>query len=66
MDKKFTYKIVIIGDSTVGKTSLITRYIEDKFNDLLENNRTVNAYNLEKIIIINENSVKLNIWVKLI
>jgi Ras-related protein Rab-5C len=65
MDKKFTYKIVIIGDSTVGKTSLITRYIKDIFDDLPENCRTVNAYNLEKIILINENSVKLNIWVKL-
>jgi GTPase SAR1 family protein len=64
MDKKFTYKIVIIGDSTVGKTSLITRYIKDQFDDLPENNRTVNAYNLEKIIKINENSVQLNIWVK--
>lgn len=64
MDKKFTYKIVIIGDSTVGKTSLITRYVNDKFIDLPDIDRTGNAYNLEKILIINENSVKLNIWVR--
>ena len=32
-DEKETlnYKIVVLGDSTVGKTSIILRYTEDKF-----------------------------------
>jgi small GTP-binding protein len=29
----FTWKIIIIGDGSVGKTSLINRYIENKFQD---------------------------------
>ena len=30
--KLYTYKAVIIGDAAVGKTSLITRLSEGKFN----------------------------------
>jgi len=46
----------------VGKTSLITRYIHDKF-EIKPGKRTVEAYFIEKIIKINENTFTLNIWV---
>lgn len=46
----------------VGKTSLITRYIHDEFTPK-SRARTVEAYFIEKIIKINENSFTLNIWV---
>ena len=57
------YKIVIIGESKVGKTSIITRYIKNEFSNISLLDRTINAYNLEKSLVINENTVKLNIWV---
>jgi len=28
-----SFKIVLLGEGCVGKTSLVLRYIEDKFND---------------------------------
>lgn len=70
------YKIVMIGESTkankqininkkigmVGKTSLITRYINDEFEENSQK-RTIEAYFKEKAIKINENSFNLNIWV---
>ena len=46
----------------VGKTSLITRYITEEFDEKSEK-RTVEAYFKEKTIKINENSFNLNIWV---
>ncbi len=47
----------------VGKSSLITRYIHDKF-EKKQGKRTVEAYVIEKMIKINENNFTLNIWVK--
>lgn len=32
-DLELKFKIVLVGDSTVGKTSLFWRYIEDYFED---------------------------------
>jgi GTPase SAR1 family protein len=58
---KNSFKIVIIGDSKVGKTSLITRYIKNNFEIISD--RTVNAYNLEKSMVINDKTIKLHIWV---
>ena len=31
-----TFKIVLIGDSKVGKSSIINRFIHDKFEDQIE------------------------------
>lgn len=62
MDKN-SYKLVIIGESKVGKTSIISQYTKNEFKNISLNDRTVNAYNKIKEIIINENIIKLNIWV---
>ena len=32
-DYDFLFKILLIGDSTVGKTSLLTRFIENTYSD---------------------------------
>jgi len=29
----FSFKVVLLGEGCVGKTSLVLRYVEDKFND---------------------------------
>ena len=29
----YTFKIVLLGEGCVGKTSCVLRYVEDKFND---------------------------------
>ncbi len=62
--EKINYKIVIIGESMVGKTSLITRYTKNIFSNTSVKDRTVNAYGVEKTISVNETVIKLTIWVK--
>lgn len=31
--RSYNFKIVLLGEGCVGKTSLVLRYVEDKFND---------------------------------
>lgn len=31
--RNFTFKVVLLGEGCVGKTSLVLRYVENKFND---------------------------------
>jgi GTPase SAR1 family protein len=31
--KSYNFKVVLLGEGCVGKTSLVMRYVEDKFND---------------------------------
>jgi Ras-related protein Rab-5C len=46
-----TFKVVLIGDSSVGKTSLVNRYIEGKFQEKLDS--TIGAQFFSKIIDLN-------------
>jgi small GTP-binding protein len=56
-----TYKIVLLGDSGVGKTSLIKRYLYDKF-DIMEN-ITLGGLFFNKIIDYKDKQkIKLDIW----
>ena len=53
-------KIIIVGDVSVGKTSIITRYTEDKF---VENTiTTISPICSKKIIKNNEIIFKVNLW----
>ncbi|XP_003740134.1 ras-related protein Rab-21 [Galendromus occidentalis] len=54
------YKVVLLGEGRVGKTSLILRYVHDKFNDRLD--RTVNASYLTKTVALGMKRVDLAIW----
>jgi len=53
-------KIVLLGDTGVGKTSLVLRYVEQRFNPV--STPTIGASFLTKTIWVNENRVKLQIW----
>ena len=53
-------KIALLGDTKVGKTSIISRYMEDSFNENYL--PTFGAHYSEKIIKINDTEVQLNLW----
>ncbi|MHA1311558.1 MAG: Rab family GTPase [Candidatus Helarchaeota archaeon] len=64
MSEKYIYKTIIIGDPGVGKTSLIHRYVEEKFES--EYKATIGTNILKKQVIINDKGedkiVDLTIW----
>jgi small GTP-binding protein len=54
-------KVVILGDSGVGKTSILYRYLFDKFDS--SNLPTLGASFKSKVLNINnEGDIKLNLW----
>ncbi|KAF6034265.1 RAB21 [Bugula neritina] len=55
-----SFKIVLLGEGCVGKTSLVLRYVEDKFND--KHYSTLQASFLTKKLNINGSRVSLAIW----
>jgi len=54
------FKVVLLGEGCVGKTSLVLRYVNNKFNDAHQS--TLQASFLTKKIFVNNVSVTLNIW----
>lgn len=59
-DFDYTFKVMMLGDASVGKTSLTIRYISGFFLEDLKLTIGVDFYS--KNIIFNENKVKLQIW----
>ena len=57
---KTPLKLILIGDGRVGKTSIINKYINNKFNEGEE--ITVSSSYIEKIQIINSKKYKFSIW----
>lgn len=55
-----SYKVVLLGDSSVGKTSLVHRFISDSFDPHLVN--TIGAAFISKDHTSNDKSVRLEIW----
>lgn len=54
------FKVVLLGDSSVGKTSLLNRLITDKFDPNLPN--TIGAAFISKEYTSNDRTVRLDIW----
>ena len=54
------FNIVLVGDSSVGKTSILEKYIKNAFEFNDENKQLIKIYN--KIISIKKNSYKLKFW----
>lgn len=53
-------KLVLIGDTSVGKTSLISRFVNDSFSDVLEN--TVGGVFSTRAVQACGSSIRFNIW----
>ncbi len=57
---EYRYKVLVIGDSTVGKTSLTIRYVSGSFIDDLRLTIGVDFYN--KTISLDEATIKFQLW----
>ncbi|KAJ8983845.1 hypothetical protein NQ317_016450 [Molorchus minor] len=56
----YNFKVVLLGEGCVGKTSLVIRYVEDKFNS--NHISTVQASFLNKKINVDGTHINLSIW----
>lgn len=61
-DKKVNlYKVILVGDASVGKTSLLQRFINNKFK--FEYNCTIGVdYNVKSLKLNDETTVDLQLW----
>jgi len=57
---EINYKVVLLGEGSVGKTSLVLRYCKDEFND--KHLTTIQASFFTKRITVGQARVKLAIW----
>jgi len=55
-----TFKVVLLGEGSVGKTSLVTRYVQNQFNE--KHVTTIQASFLSKRLNLEGQRVTLNIW----
>lgn len=60
MQGEKTYKVVLLGDPFVGKTSLISRFVKDAFKESYVN--TVGAEFATKAIHHGRKEIRLNLW----
>lgn len=58
--RNYSFKVVLLGEGCVGKTSVVLRYVENKFND--KHLTTLQASFLNKKINIGGKRVNLSIW----
>eukprot|EP00916_Digyalum_oweni_P022886 GHVL01037935.1.p1 GENE.GHVL01037935.1~~GHVL01037935.1.p1 ORF type:complete len:197 (-),score=26.27 GHVL01037935.1:173-763(-) len=59
-DHEFMYKLILTGDSGVGKTQLLSRYANDSFEE--ESKVTVGAEFASKLVNMGDHVVKTQIW----
>ena len=58
--KKVLLKVIILGDSGVGKTSLMNQYVNKKFSNQYK--ATIGADFLTKEIMVDDRMVTMQIW----
>lgn len=56
----YVFKIVLIGDSAVGKTQLLARFARDEFS--LDSKATIGVEFQTKTLVIDHKNVKAQIW----
>lgn len=57
---RLTYKVIILGDTNVGKSSLFLRYTQDRFKEAISN--TIGVNNCFKDLVIEDNQIRLHMW----
>ena len=60
IDKNHQFKVIMLGDSTVGKTSLLTQLCSNYFNT--DPKTTIGGSFVEKTLITKNGSVRLQLW----
>ena len=60
MSAKYIIKILTLGDASVGKSSIVLRYSENKFNEAWLS--TIGVDSKRKIVKIKGETVKVSIW----
>ncbi|PAV88557.1 hypothetical protein WR25_21846 [Diploscapter pachys] len=60
MDEGFRFKVILLGQGAVGKSSLLLRYVENKFS--LRHISTIQASFQSKTIEVDGRQVELSIW----
>ena len=60
MDRQKEVKLIVVGETNVGKTSLIKQYIDHIFVE--EKTATIGYDTIQKEVEINGKSIRLNIW----
>eukprot|EP00743_Colponemidia_sp_Colp-15_P001940 GILK01002112.1.p1 GENE.GILK01002112.1~~GILK01002112.1.p1 ORF type:complete len:222 (+),score=30.88 GILK01002112.1:64-666(+) len=58
--KTLNYKLVLLGDSAVGKSSIVARFVRGEFSDFQES--TIGAAFMTQTVVVNEFTVKFEIW----
>eukprot|EP00698_Gefionella_okellyi_P021066 TRINITY_DN6717_c0_g1_i1.p1 TRINITY_DN6717_c0_g1~~TRINITY_DN6717_c0_g1_i1.p1 ORF type:complete len:228 (+),score=27.95 TRINITY_DN6717_c0_g1_i1:69-686(+) len=58
--KVFQFKLVLLGDSAVGKSSLVLRFVRGQFSEYQES--TIGAAFLTQTVALNDITVKFEIW----
>jgi len=59
-NKIFQFKLVLLGDSAVGKSSLVLRFVRGQFFEYQES--TIGAAFLTQTVALNDTTVKFEIW----
>jgi small GTP-binding protein len=59
-DSDFQLKIVLVGDSGVGKSNIISKFTKNEFN--LESKTTIGVEFASKVVTIEDKSIKVQIW----
>ena len=59
-EPQLNFKVVLVGESGVGKTNLLSRYINNKF--FLGQNTTIGIEFSSKVISIRDRPVKVQLW----
>ena len=59
-DYNFLFKFILLGDSNVGKSCMVSQFVEKKFKTILD--PTIGVEFGSKIIQASEKSIKVQIW----